>query len=261
MPRRHQGFTLIELLVVIAIIAILAAILFPVFARAQAKAQQTSCLNNIKQLALAFKMYVGDFDSHFPYSYVSYTALALNNGLFWKNQLYPYTKNGQLFVCPADAAMENGNTLDTIGSSYIPTPPYGTWNWQWVYASYGYNANAGGGGGYGVINGSTGCTNPWPGYPQSESAITAPAEMWILADAEQLNNEPSYVWSGYDIGTANSHSHWVFRHNSGANFAYEDGHAKSLAAAFPPEMYSAPCVDFINAVPTATRFWSGIDPQ
>jgi prepilin-type N-terminal cleavage/methylation domain-containing protein len=68
MMTRQQGFTLIELLVVIAIIAILAAILFPVFARAREKARQTSCLNNVKQLTLAIMMYAQDYDETYPYA-------------------------------------------------------------------------------------------------------------------------------------------------------------------------------------------------
>ena len=67
MYRRRLGFTLIELLVVIAIIAILAAILFPVFARAREKARQTQCLSNYKQLALAVQMYIQDYDGVYPY--------------------------------------------------------------------------------------------------------------------------------------------------------------------------------------------------
>jgi len=67
--RKAHGFTLIELLVVIAIIAILAAILFPVFARARAKAQQNNCLSNIKQLALGTLMYVSDYDDRFPFAW------------------------------------------------------------------------------------------------------------------------------------------------------------------------------------------------
>src|SRR3712207_8184107 len=68
MPRRHRqpGFTLIELLVVIAIIAILAAILFPVFAQVREKARQTQCLSNLKQLATTFSLYVQDYDETFP---------------------------------------------------------------------------------------------------------------------------------------------------------------------------------------------------
>ena len=64
--KNRRGFTLIELLVVIAIIAILAAILFPVFAQAREKARQTSCLSNLKQIGLAFKMYVQDYDERWP---------------------------------------------------------------------------------------------------------------------------------------------------------------------------------------------------
>ena len=94
MPCR-RGFTLIELLVVIAIIAILAAILFPVFARAREKARQTSCLNNQKQLALALHMYVQDYDEKMLLSYYHTPTVR------WYVALAPYLKNTQIFRCPS----------------------------------------------------------------------------------------------------------------------------------------------------------------
>ncbi len=86
---RRKGFTLIELLVVIAIIAILAAILFPVFAKAREKANQTSCASNLKQIALAANMYVQDYDSTTPFLW--------NWWVCWQ----PYINNDQLWVCPS----------------------------------------------------------------------------------------------------------------------------------------------------------------
>jgi len=77
----RKGFTLIELLVVIAIIAILAAILFPVFARAREKARQTSCLSNMKQIGLAFMMYTQDYDETLPG--ISFSATGANPGAVW----------------------------------------------------------------------------------------------------------------------------------------------------------------------------------
>ena len=103
---RKSGFTLIELLVVIAIIAILAAILFPVFAQAREKARQASCLSNSKQISLGFAQYVQDFDETFP--------LADENGALrtaaptdlytseWQNSTQPYIKNVQVLRCPSD---------------------------------------------------------------------------------------------------------------------------------------------------------------
>ncbi len=109
----RRGFTLIELLVVIAIIAILAAILFPVFARAREKARQSSCLSNIKQIGLAVMSYCQDYDEMYPY-YNQY-------GAYWPGRLVPYIKNTQIFACPSRPA-RNWN-----GDPTSATCPYG-WN-------------------------------------------------------------------------------------------------------------------------------------
>ena len=97
---RRRGFTLIELLVVIAIIAILAAILFPVFARAREKARQTSCASNMKQIALAALMYSQDYDEKLlrPYTYINGWGSGLR---WWPDLLSPYMKNWQVSMCPS----------------------------------------------------------------------------------------------------------------------------------------------------------------
>ncbi len=114
---KRSGFTLIELLVVIAIIAILAAILFPVFARAREKARQTSCLSNNKQLANAFLMYAQDYDETFPPS--RFSDLGLNgigmpdnaNRRFpWNVSIYPYVKSTGVFACPSDVTNVANNS-------------------------------------------------------------------------------------------------------------------------------------------------------
>ena len=100
--RRAIGFTLIELLVVIAIIAILAAILFPVFAQAREKARQTSCLANINQMVKAAMMYKDDYDGFYPQLHLSPGPRKdIFEIRYWHILIYPYVKNWQVFVCPS----------------------------------------------------------------------------------------------------------------------------------------------------------------
>jgi prepilin-type N-terminal cleavage/methylation domain-containing protein/prepilin-type processing-associated H-X9-DG protein len=120
--RRLRGFTLIELLVVIAIIAILAAILFPVFARAREKARQTSCLSNSKQIMLAILQYAQDYDEMLPYGRVdsptnTYAIYSIADG---RSHLMPYIKNTRIGICPSNPSYRCG-----YGWNY-PHMPYRT---------------------------------------------------------------------------------------------------------------------------------------
>ena len=97
MRRLQRAFTLIELLVVIAIIAILAAILFPVFAQAREKARSIACLSNLKQIGMATRLYSQDFDGVLVPNYLNNSA---NTGWIYWDLLMPYVKNWDVFVCP-----------------------------------------------------------------------------------------------------------------------------------------------------------------
>ena len=96
----RKGFTLIELLVVIAIIAILAAILFPVFARAREKARQSSCLSNVKQVTLGHMMYAQDYDGLF--TWCGSGLATARPAIRWKARIMPYVKNDGVFLCPSN---------------------------------------------------------------------------------------------------------------------------------------------------------------
>lgn len=125
---RLKAFTLIELLVVIAIIAILAAILFPVFAQAREKARQASCMSNLKQLGLAEMQYVQDYDERTSGSYANSPA----GRIYYPELIFPYVKSAQVFYCPNandndhfnnDGSNNCTTNPNTCGQK--PTPPNG----------------------------------------------------------------------------------------------------------------------------------------
>jgi prepilin-type N-terminal cleavage/methylation domain-containing protein len=126
--KKARGFTLIEMLVVIAIIAILASVLFPVFARARENARRSSCLSNLKQLGLAMMQYSQDFDEKMVPGFIDHGvagAYTLPNGaagsryMQWYHMLYPYMKNIQIMNCPSEP-----DVVWTTGS-YTGRIPYG----------------------------------------------------------------------------------------------------------------------------------------
>jgi prepilin-type N-terminal cleavage/methylation domain-containing protein/prepilin-type processing-associated H-X9-DG protein len=194
--RNGRGFTLIELLVVIAIIAILAAILFPVFARAREKARQASCTSNAKQISLAQLMYAQDYDE------------LLTGRVMWARRLEPYTKNWQIFGCPS----WGGSPVTVTALGYCQTT-YGQ-----------YPALQGIKGGYAVACYTTGSS---PGRPLA--FIPAPASVIWLIEVPANNNPASAGGCTYhsNPGKACADGPTIApRHNDGAVFGYLDGHVK-----------------------------------
>ena len=114
-----RGFTLIELLVVIAIIAILASILFPVFARARENARRSSCQSNLKNIGLGFQQYLQDYDELFP---IGTTSVAAGWGSY---QLQPYIKSTQVFACPSDSVVDATHIYSFGYNSQIGTATTG----------------------------------------------------------------------------------------------------------------------------------------
>jgi prepilin-type N-terminal cleavage/methylation domain-containing protein/prepilin-type processing-associated H-X9-DG protein len=186
---RRSAFTLIELLVVIAIIAILAAILFPVFAQAREKARQASCLSNLKQIGTATMMYVQDYDERFPFNDNQNTENALPDGRRyrgmnqWPLQLFPYVKNGGVWVCPSDATSgRNG-----LGNGWNTANPYiNVWG-KSIPGSYGVNENI-----YWLTNRSGGAN-----AAVSLAEVTFPADTYWVADMRNTTNGVSYMTFPY----------------------------------------------------------------
>jgi prepilin-type N-terminal cleavage/methylation domain-containing protein/prepilin-type processing-associated H-X9-DG protein len=132
--RQQRGFTLIELLVVIAIIAILAAILFPVFARARESARRTQCASNLKQLGMAVTMYLQDFDDTFPYGENWHGFTQAEDSAYFRgyyNKLQPYVKSEAVWHCPDDQVWDiRGNRRWSSYGSEIDAW-YDTYYWDY----------------------------------------------------------------------------------------------------------------------------------
>lgn len=207
--RFSKGFTLIELLVVIAIIAILAAILFPVFAQAKEAAKKTACLSNTKQIGLALLMYCNDYDDMTP-------SIA---GVDSPELMMPYIKSTNLFLCP--------DRTDSNGSPVYTNDGY---TWSSIYPGYGYNWGQYGHRGGGLLDRATGGANDhFPGI--SATSVVSPAQMFAFADTydtPRITCELNYNlgnWSGNN-GQAASNS--TLRHGGHFNYSFVDGHAKNV---------------------------------
>lgn len=212
---RKRGFTLIELLVVIAIIAILAAILFPVFARAREAARATSCRSNLKQIATSFQMYMQDYDETMPTGRQPANAScddafnSANWGGHVANVLVPYVKNGQVWSCPSDQATANYNY--GVGSNCNLDPRAFK-----VHYSYNYAATIGGGS-YAHCNGAL-------------AGAERPADLAIFWDSRNRWSDGNnfFAGSGRDVDQFNLKNYsYGARHSEQHNFAFLDGHVKS----------------------------------
>lgn len=217
---KRKGFTLIELLVVIAIIAILAAILFPVFARAREQARKAVCLSNLNQIGLGLMMYVQDYDETYPIGRFSTTPLT-----WWYNVLDPYIKNKQVFVCP---------TAGQVGGS-TSSKGYG-WN---------IRGTLGAGNGFGYYPGSMGTPT---GTFLKLAAVDEPSTTIIITDPSSNNNTSTggyyaigysnigyipvlhggQVGPFYDASIPNASA--PVAPGGGGNYLFADGHAKYLNA-------------------------------
>lgn len=211
---KHRAFTLIELLVVIAIIAILAAILFPVFAQAKEAAKKTSCLANTKQLALALTMYANDEEDHLPAAteHSMDAGTSEMTGQSWLDTVQPYIKAKLLYHCPSDSSsLWNDPTLPRL-------------------TSYGLNAYVS-------------CNHP-PYYGPALSSFNAPSSTILGAELDDSVVEdhfmPMYWGDPSKLTDADlQDEQWdataqipkavaIKRHGSGANYPFSDGHAKNL---------------------------------
>jgi prepilin-type N-terminal cleavage/methylation domain-containing protein/prepilin-type processing-associated H-X9-DG protein len=224
----RRAFTLIELLVVIAIIAILAAILFPVFAQAREKARMTACLSNMKQIGLGLMMYTQDYDETFPY--IRFHGQDANKGshtYIWRNAIEPYLKSIDVMACPS-----NPFSRTNPGQPGTNPPKKGDNAEGWevepglrMPVSYAMNSCAET---WYPADTSQGRSSPpltQAGVPRPADTIAICESTWVAADI----HGPDWLWDECP---------GLMVHQAGkqANFIFFDGHAKSkkwLATLFP----------------------------
>jgi prepilin-type N-terminal cleavage/methylation domain-containing protein/prepilin-type processing-associated H-X9-DG protein len=237
-PRNcHSGFTLIELLVVIAIIAILAAILFPVFARARENARRASCMSNLKQIGLGTMMYVQDYDERYPLGIVGDIGLTgvdkisgspycdnmpcsmftVDDGhaaggsgkiMSWMDLLQPYTKSTQIFVCPSQSSAS--------------------------YSGYGYSL---------YVNN----LRISPEIPIVQAQLNNPSVTAMMMDC---NNQFCVYANPGDSFNPLSDTRRSAPHLDGYNMAFADGHVKWLNKNNPIG---------INTTANLNKYWKGLD--
>jgi prepilin-type N-terminal cleavage/methylation domain-containing protein/prepilin-type processing-associated H-X9-DG protein len=230
--RGRPAFTLIELLVVIAIIAILAAILFPVFAQAREKARQSACLSNMKQIGTATMMYAQDHDDFLPYGY-EYTWPGQKELYWWQDLCRPYVKNETVYTCPSASPhilwtdRRPPGLPKPLVKDYICNAQGGS------YATTGHKEWVGANGPF---------INNWSNPSRSLAEIEDTAgtiaifdgarsfEIWRLEQVDAWYNAgfgPAFLGNDPDKKTPEV-GHIGKRHNTGYNATFCDGHAKYI---------------------------------
>lgn len=205
MRSSRAGFTLIELLVVIAIIAILASILFPVFARARAKARQSACSSNMKQLGLALIAYASDYDNMIPYWDTNEYQTPKTGHNTWDVTLLPYVKNTQIMACPDNKFNHESVTVPGGG---------GTQN--------------GPKRGYALPRYVSGKDQDAPPSPVNTVLLI---EKGAYAVGTTCDAAAEYC---QQAGESADYPSVPYRHNNGLNFVYVDGHCKWSAGSAGP---------------------------
>jgi len=215
-----RAFTLIEILVVIAIIALLAAILFPIFARSRENARRASCQSNLKQIALAIKQYVQDYDSKYSPSLINLTGTPHG----WADAIQPYAKSTQILQCPSEKNAQHPNP------EHLPLPPD-----ERGYTDFAYNANLG---------------------RKNETQLVAPASTILICeqntwaaespqDGNDTSGSPACEGDSAFVGAVprifqlmqpgQLYNGDATRHLEGGNYAFADGHVKWLR---PDKIYN-----------------------
>jgi prepilin-type N-terminal cleavage/methylation domain-containing protein/prepilin-type processing-associated H-X9-DG protein len=259
----RKGFTLIELLVVIAIIAILAAILFPVFAQAREKARQASCLSNMKQISIAALMYFQDYDERFPSDAgVARPACPVApdgdwGKDFWMFHFYPYIKQragnvqqqgGSVYNCPSGSTLQEMAADDLACYAFTPAWLQQNWNlvqnagkYQW-YNSYAINEH--------LADAETALEGP------QLARWEAPADSFMLAEANKSELEGDELVRDCVGGGCGTPNNWVgiqIRHAGGANYVYLDGHAKFRRIVYTPGLDGSRGTNHLFTNPPGTR--------
>jgi len=207
---RRAGFTLIELLVVIAIIAILAAILFPVFSRAREKARQTNCTSNVKQLMLAANMYAQDYDETLPSGVYDFNADGnwTAGDYTWRVASLPYIKNAQMQFCPSKK-MGGATVFTGAFPDHVSDAGYAMNYHHWGPTGGAVPPTPPGGQALGTVGDASSCIF----FTESDGGVSTG-----IGDDTSAGAHGTYETAS-----------WTTRHNGVSNYGFVDGHVKSLA--------------------------------
>lgn len=198
---RRRAFTLMELLVVIAILAILAAVLFPVFSQAREKARGAKCLSNMRQIGMAANMYLDDWEGRLYFHHAGLEEIT------WASRLAPYTRNSGIYICPSDpeTALINPNSGEVHRPSYL------------INAYFTHNFPPGS---------NEHVEFPVNQYTRDDPRIVSPSETILFCESgikSRGHNQDDYdAWNGL---RAVEPLFNVTRHNGGSHYCFLDGHA------------------------------------